>query len=386
MVKDDLLKVIQDYPDISFIDNYTVDRLEEEMIGWFKEKKKELTGETVSLGMADDRRILLQTGAYFIFQGYMFADNAGKMGLLKYSYGEFLENLGALKHVYRKAAQRASVTIRFSLYEARNAATGIPQGTRLTSGDGVYFATDQYAEIMPGEGHTDVGATCLLAGKEGNHYGIGEIKTIVDPIPFIDFAENITIPENGADMESDESLKERIYAAPAAYSSAGTKDAYEYFAKKFSPEVADVNITSPEPCKVLVCYLLEDGQIPGTESVKAMQNYLSSPLIRPVTDQVEVRAPELERYSIQIKYFINASDGIRANMIQQEVEKAIEGYQIWQRSRMGRDVNPSELVHRMIAAGAKRVEVSKPLFRVIPEGSVAHLEDTEVIYGGLEDD
>lgn len=380
------LKAIEDYPDISFIEHYSVEKLEADMLEWFCKKKKELTGEDVQLAAADDRRIILQTGAYFIFQGYMFADNAGKMGLLKYSYGDFLENLGALKHVYRKAAEKAAVTIRFYLKEKRETVTGIPKGTRMTSGNGVYFATDKYAEIPAGEMYVDAGATCLLAGKEGNMYGMGDIKIIVDPVPFIDSAENITIPENGADTESDEALRERIYSAPAAYSSAGTNDAYEYFVKQFNPAITDVKITSPEPCSVLVRYLLEGGEVPGEESIGTLREYLSSPSIRPITDNVEVQAPELVDYAIKIKYFINASDNNRANVIQQEVEKTIENYKLWQRTKMGRDLNPSELVRQIVTAGAKRVEVEEPVFTVIPEGSVAHLTESTVIYGGLEDD
>jgi len=380
------LKVIQDYPDISFIENYTMEKLEADMLAWFYEKRKEITGEDIQLAAADDRRIILQTGAYFIFHGYMFADNAGKMGLLKYSYGDFLENLGALKHIYRKPAENATVTIRFYLKERRNVVTGIPKGTRITSGNGVYFATDKYAEIQAGEMYIDIGSTCLLAGKEGNLYGMGDIKIIVDPVPFIDSAENITIPENGADVESDEALRERIYTAQAAYSSAGTNDAYEYFVKQFNPAITDVKITSPEPCSVLVRYLLEGGNVPGEESIDALQEYLSSPSIRPVTDRVEVQAPELVDYAIKIKYFINASDKNRANIIQQEVEKSIENYKLWQRTKMGRDLNPSELVRQIVTAGAKRVEVEEPVFTVIPEGSVVHLTESAIIYGGLEDD
>lgn len=293
------LKPIKEYPDISFIENYSMEKLEADMLAWFYEKRKELTGETISLSVADDRRIILQTGAYFIFQGYMFSDNAGKMGLLKYSYGDFLENLGALKHIYRQEAKNATVTIRFCVEEARNSATSIPQGTRLTSGNGVYFATDTYAEIKAGEVYTDVNAVCMQAGKEGNEYEIGDIKIIADPLPFIDSAKNISVPDNGADRETDEALRERIYTAPAAYSSAGTSDAYAYFVKQFNPEITDIKITSPEPCKVLVRYLLKEGRVPGKESIKAMQEYLSSASIRPVTDAVEVRPPELEEYQIR---------------------------------------------------------------------------------------
>ncbi|MGL5435987.1 MAG: baseplate J/gp47 family protein [Lachnospiraceae bacterium] len=231
------IKVIGEYPDISFIENYTMEQLAADMVQYFKEKRKELTGEDIVLGKADDRRIILLTGAYFIYQGFMYTDDAGKMGLLKYSRGEYLDNLGALKRVSRKPAKEATITIRFQLKSARTTTTGIPQETRLTAGDGVYFATEEYGEILPGLLFVDITATCLTPGSAGNQYDIGDIKTIVDPVPYIDSAENITKPENGADVESDESLRERIYTAPAAYSSAGTEDAWEYFVREFNPAI-----------------------------------------------------------------------------------------------------------------------------------------------------
>lgn len=382
----DDLKSIKDYPDISFIENYTVEKLEADMIAWFREKRKEITGEELTLSDADDRKIILQTGAYFIFHGYMYLDNAGKMGLLKYSQGEFLENLGALKHIYRKKATRATTTVRFHVNQARNIATGIPEGTRITAGDGVYFATDMYTEIKAGEIYVDAAATCTIAGKAGNVYGVGELSTIVDPVAFIDTAENITAPKNGADIESDESLKERIYIAPAAYSAAGTSDAYTYFVKEFNPDISDVKILSPEPCIVVVRYLLKEGEIPQKESINALYEYLSRPSIKPVTDKIQVMAPELVSYQINLKYFINASDRNQANVIQEKVQEAVSKYVIWQKSKMGRDINPSELMRRVMIAGAKRAEINKPVFSVVADEAVASLQEQTLIYGGLEDD
>ena len=36
----DELKAIDEYPDVSFIENYTLSQLNADMIRWFKEKKK----------------------------------------------------------------------------------------------------------------------------------------------------------------------------------------------------------------------------------------------------------------------------------------------------------------------------------------------------------
>lgn len=377
---------VDDYPDISFINNYSITKLENDMISWFKEKIKELTGEDIVLAAADDRRIILQTGAYFIFQGYMFSDDAGKMGLLKYSRGEFLENLGALKHVHRKAATGATTTIRFSMESARTTVTGIPKGIRLTAGDGIYFSTDVYSEIKIGEIYVDVSATCTTPGSVGNNYGIGDISSLVDAIPYISKTENITAPENGTDIESDESLRKKIYMAPASYSTAGTLDSYEYYVREFNPTVSDISITSTQPCIVTVRYLLENGGVPGVESITELQDYLEQSAIKPLTDKVEVHAPDLVQYNLNVKYYINQSDKNRAESIQQKVANAINEYTLWQRSKMGRDINPNELIKRTLAAGAKRIEIVAPEFAQVDSDSVASLGTSSITYGGLEDD
>ncbi len=384
---DDGLKDIMDYPDISFIEGYTVKKLEEDMISWFKEKRKELTGEDTVLGKADDRRIILQTGAYYIFQGYLYIDNAGKMGLLKYSMGDYLENLGAMKHVAREESMSATTTIRFQIKEPRSAAVGIPKGTRLSAGDQVYFATDEYCEVIPGGLSVDVGATCTVAGSKGNQYDIGDIKAIVDPVPYIDSAWNVTRPENGFDREEDDpSYRERIYMAPASYSTAGTEDSYRYFIREYNPDITDIRITVPDDCVVRIQYLLKEGVVPGEESMHGLYEYLSAKERKVLCDKLEIIAPTQVSYELNLRYYINQSDKNRSDVIQKQVTQAIEEYIQWQQKRMGQDINPDMLRSKIIHAGAKRVEVNSPEFTVINAGCVASMASKEVIYGGLEDD
>lgn len=382
----DNLKSIKEYPEISFIDNYTISRLQDDLLGWFKEKKKELTGQEITLANADDRKLLLMACAYFIYQGYMLLDDMGKMNLLKYSRGAYLDNLGALKRISRNPAKEATTTIRFELKTAREMTTGIPKGTRLTAGDGIYFATLEYAEISIGKTHVDITAACTVAGSMGNEYDIGDISTIVDPVPYIDTAVNITKPENGADEEDDESLRQRIYIAPASYSTAGPEDSYEYYVREYNPNVVNVHITSPEPGVVNIRYLLDEGMIPGDESIHGLQNYLEQANVRPLTDDVRVMAPDIVTYDLDVTYYINQSDQNRANVIQQKVNQAIDEYEMWQKTEIGRDINPDVLLEKIISAGAKRAIIQSPLFTVIDDSAVANLNSKTVTYGGLEYD
>lgn len=380
------LKSIKEYPEISFMKNYTMEQLADEMLSWFKEKRKELTGEDIVLGKADDRRIMLLAGAYFIYQGYMYMDDAGKMGLLKYSRGDYLENLGALKHIYRKPATPSTTTLRFEINAPRTTTINIPRGTRVTAGDGVYFATTKYEEIKIGNTFVDIPSVCTTTGAGTNNYDIGDISTIVDLIAFVDRAKNITKPENGADIETDESLRQRIYIAPASYSTAGSVDSYEYFSRQYSSDITNVRITSPSPGVVEIRYLLRGGVIPEEESIKGLKEYLSGSDIRPLTDKVEVMAPAQVKYTLNLTYYINSSDQSRANTIQGKVTEAINEYITWQRSEIGRDINPDVLKQKIIEAGAKRADIISPIFTVVDSNSVAGVETQTVTYGGLESD
>ena len=64
----------------------------------------------------------------------------------------------------------------------------------------------------------------------------------------------------------------------------------------------------------------------------------------------------------------------------------MEDYKTWQRA-IGRDVNPSQLTHMVMEAGAKRVTVTAPAYTVVGKTKVSALQGAAVVtYGGLEDD
>lgn len=382
----DIIKPLADYPDIDFIGGYTLDKLEAKMVAWYKEKYKEITKREPVMGRANEQRILLQTCAYYIFQGMKIAETNARMNTLKYAENGYLDNLGALKRVSRGEATAATVTLRFSLAAARTNATGIPAGTRVTAGDGVHFATQDYAEIPIGSTYIDVRAACLKAGTDGNLYGIGELNRMVDTVPFIDSVENITAPEGGTDDESEEDYRESIYLAPESYSAAGSEGAYEYWVRKYSNSIIDVKVSSPEPRIVQVRCLLTGGTLPGEEFRSALQEYLSQDNIKMLTDVLEVTNPTEKEYNITVTYYINQSDSSRAETIQTEVAAAVDDYILWQKSKIGRDINPSELTRRMVNAGAKRVAITYPAFATAGQYEVAVCGTKSVTYGGLEDD
>ena len=383
----DEMNAIKSLPDISFIDNKTIDQVRQEMVADYESFISEATGQTVSLERSSVHRMELYAAAAQIYQAMQYIDRQGKQSILKYSYSDFLDNLASFKGVTRNPAAAATTTVRFTLSAERDTATGIPQGTRVSTAGSIYFATDVYAEIPAGSTTVDVPATCTVAGTDGNGLAIGELTTIVDPIPYVASVSNTTATEGGAEIESDADLAERVFLAPGAYSTAGPEDGYLYHAKKYNAAIGDVVATSDhEAGQVDIVFIMADGSKPGAAMISGLQAYLSGKTIRPMTDKLTVKAPEEVTYSINLTYYINRSDSARAVAIQAAVAQAVEEYKTWQRA-IGRDVNPSQLAAMVMEAGAKRVTVTAPTFAAVAATKVAALTGSATVtYGGLEDD
>lgn len=101
-----------------------------------------------------------------------------------------------------------------------------------------------------------------------------------------------------------------------------------------------------------------------------------------------------ERSRDAYTYYIGAGNAKGASIVQENVTKAVEEFQQWQRS-IGRDISPMELIYRLRVAGVKRVELRQPVYMVVEGGSdlekatvqIPKLSGTPtIIYGGVEDD
>ncbi len=380
------IQKLYDIPDISFINDISADILLKEMISDFQEKYYELTGEYEVLGELDKNRIILNAAVLKIYQGYQYIEKVGKMNLLKYASGDYLDNLGATRGVTRNEAKYAICTLRFVLNQLQNNVISIPSGTLVTAGDGVYFTTDNYAEIAIGQSSVDVAATCQVAGIIGNGYTVGQLNTIVEPIAYVSGVSNITPTGEGEDIQSDDDYREKIFLAPSGYSTAGPEDAYIYWAKTYSSLIGDIKAITPAEDTVQLIILLKGGAIPDTIFLEALQEYISNNNIKPMTEQVTVTAPSVVNYDIHGTYYINRSDKDNATVIQASVVAALSEYEAWQKEKIGRDLNPSYLQFLLIKAGVKRINLNSPSYLNISDSAVAIAENISLTYGGIEDD
>ena len=343
---------------------------------------EKISGRTLS--EADPVRLFLLSLSSVIVEQSVALNDAAKQNLLYYSRNEVLDHKGYAWTTPRLGNDFASVMVKFHLSTIFTSARIIPVGTELTDKGDIIFITAQDLVIAPGMESGEVRAVCTTPGIMGNGFEIGLIDTMIKPLPYVSKVENITISDSGTERELDAEYRERIRNAPEKLSTAGPEGAYEYFAYTASAAISDVDVSTPLPGEVAVKILSKNGNLPSEEIINKVKEVLSDKKVRPLTDKVTVGPPVVVNYALDVKYFVD-SQSTDKSLIKENIEAAINSYIIWQKSKIGRDINPSKLISDCVRAGAKRVEVVSPTFTVIQKGEVAHELSTNIVFGGDED-
>lgn len=367
--------------DIVFADK-AADEIESDIITLYEQ-----TAER-TLAKGDPIRLFLETITLIIIHQRSLIDYAAKQNLLAYSEGDYLDYIGALLGVTRLKAAKAMTTLKFTLSEIQDENIIIPEGTRATPGSNILFATVEAGEIPAGQQEIIITAECTEAGTQGNNYIAGQIRRLVDVFPYEMSVENISESMGGSDIESDENFRERIQLAPESFSNAGSKGAYKYYARSAHQDIVDVAVLCPPdiaPGNVDIYPLLSGGVIPSQEILDTVYATCNGDDVRPDTDYLHVKAPEIVNYDLNVKYFIDKANSSTSANIAANIELAVNDWVKWQRVKLGRDINPSELNYRIIQAGAKRCEIESPVFTVLQPYQIAIVNQISTSYGGLEE-
>lgn len=325
--------------------------------------------------------IFLKSIAYVLSCYSALINEKLMQNFIDYASGEYLDALGKLTGTIRLQATKSLCTVRFTRVAGTSNAVLIPKGTRVTADSVIYFGTKENAEIVAGADTVQVIVEAVDAGSAANGYGIDSINQIVDNIAYLKSVENITESTGGTDIESDESYKERIFLAPETFSVAGPKLAYVYHTKSVSSEIIDVAVVSDEPGVVKIYPLLSGGTMPGEELLQSISNKLSASDVRPLTDKVEVLEPVRKEYNIDLDYYLYEE---RDAIPDEKVQKVVNDYVMWQKSVLGRDINPDKLIADLQVLGIKRVVIREPVFTKVESNELALCVSASASFKGLE--
>lgn len=339
----------------------------------------------------DERRIFLEQEVQLIVGIYNAINDSAKQNLLTYARGDVLDAIGEEYDTKRLAAQKATCSVKFTLASAQMVSVHIPKGTRVTPDGLLFFEVIADSYIMAEQLETEVETKATVAGEVHNGFTPGQIKTLVDTIPFIGSVSNTTLTSGGAEAEKDDNgidtwsgYRERIRLAAARISTAGHELGYIYHAKSADASIEDIVVTSPNPGGILITALMKNGELPSQTVLERISNACNSTKARPMTDKVTTAAPAVSEYAINLTYYISSQNAQSENLIKEQVTNAITTYLNWQDSKIGRAINPDYLKQLILNAGAYKVDIVVPIYTELSETSVAKLTSQTIIYGGLK--
>jgi len=270
--------------------------------------------------------------------------------------------------------------VRFHLPVPQDFLVTLPVGIRVTDSSGQVRWETVTDNIIPiGDEYIDVPVRCTRPGAHSNGFMPGQINTFLDLplVPIISAVESMTESAGGAEEADDDEYYEMLRRSQDSFSTAGARGSYIYHAMKVSKDIGDVIPNSPTPGQVDIYVLMKDGTMAGEEIKNAVYAACNADDVRPLTDKVEMKDPEYVEYDINFKYFV-FSQGARFSLADTEkaVRQAVDEYISWQAGKLGRDINPDELLKYVRrASGVKRLEITAPAFIPLRDGF--HTDDNK---------
>jgi phage-related baseplate assembly protein len=310
-------------------------------------------------------RLLLNSLAYRESLVRHAIQYSAEQNLVEFANGLSLDFLGDLVGVTRLASSFAQCTLEFTLVDGHGGSL-IPRGTRVATNDGrVAYSTTEDIVVDALDTTATVTAEANIAGAIGNGYIAGQVTQLLDPLSYVSSVTNTTETDGGADQESDVELRERIQLAPGRFSNAGSRGAYEYFARSANPSIIDVAVGSVDPGTVQIYILMNDGEDTPPEVVDQVLAACNDERVRPLTDLVTAFGATAVEY--EIEFTIRLYTYADAVTTQAAAQSAVDALVLAKRQNLGQDVPLSQVIEALMVPGVYSAEPTTSFSDVVVE-------------------
>lgn len=298
-------------------------------------KFEELTGRQLSPSQVE--MYLLETIAFMLAVRGAEEQLSLESNAVAYAQGEWLDVMGADRNTPRLAALNATTTIRFETGAPLAAALAIPAGTRVSDSAAlVTFLTLEAASIGAGQSQVEVKAQASETGIYANGFPASTIASLVDTIPGVTAAANISETGGGAEREDDDRYRARVAGAFERIGDGLSRERYVEDVLGWNPRCIAVAVTRPEPGHVNIYPLMDTGAA-NAEELASLQGVFDASTIHQ-GDFIQVIAPPPHEFSFTLA--LTVTDAAAAVPAEAAVQAVLDKW----RTRFGGFVAPGELV------------------------------------------
>jgi len=192
--------------------------------------------------------------------------------------------------------------------------------------------------------------------------------------------------------ETDARYRRRIQLAPEAFSVAGPQGAYVYHALTAMDEARDASAIQTAPGVVTVTVLRErqdgdeddDFEVPSDDQLLAIKAALNTEEVRPLTDSVVVRAPDVSEVTIEAE--LTLYPGPDASVVRARAEAALAEW-VEKNRMLGMNLTRSAIFSRLHQEGVMSVNLVSPAEDVVilPTG-VYRIAGMEITTADIRDE
>ena len=145
----------------------------------------------------------------------------------------------------------------------------------------------------------------------------------------------------------------------------------------------DVDTTNDGIVKIIpIC---DGGVIPDETILAKVLAACNASEVRPLTDLVKVEAPQVQEYDVELTYYTTPAEESACINTVEAAGGAIDQYNAWQSSTLGRHINPDKLRALILApteegaVGATRVVITSPVFTELSDVTIAKFSGHKTI-------
>ncbi|MCP3940521.1 MAG: baseplate assembly protein [Desulfobacteraceae bacterium] len=238
-----------------------------------------------------------------------------------------------------------------------------PEFTELVESDPAYKILEvaAYREVLLRQRINESAKAVMLAYASGTDLDNLAANFNVERL-IINEGNSKSIPPIEPVFESDIELKKRIQLSFAAYSVAGSKSAYVYYALGADPDIKDIGVASPSPGIVVVSVLsrLDDGK--ADQGLRDIVQAALDDDVRPLTDQVIVQSANIVKYTVEAS--LRILDGPDTDIVLQNAQNEIQTY-VDSAHLIGRPVTKSGIYAALHVSGVQNVHLTAPVDDVL---------------------
>lgn len=314
-----------------------------------------------------------------IYAAYTASDFALKQAFVQTATGNYLDMHAEMRGITRKKPEFAKSTLSFFVSDILDFDVEIPKGTICAVKDNplIQFATDSTAWILAGTDSVSVPSTALSEGAEFN-VPANSATVLVNPPEYVYSASNQEPFTGGSDLESDESLRQRVINSYGAALSNGVNSKSMVEQILTVDKIKDCSMVYDSESKVLYVWIsTADDEMPDTAYTDQIKEKLGILDICSVPYTLEVA----KKSNFSVFAAVKASRGADKEKLLADVKNAIT--EICSGQKIGSQINISAITTAVLGVdNVDFAEVSaQPSYEgVIPcaAGNYLYLDDVQV--------